>query len=65
MKYAVIMAGGIGTRFWPASRKEHPKQFLDIFGDGTPPFSSFQRLRLRIGCLPRIAPTLLSTLTRR
>ena len=35
MKYAVIMAGGIGTRFWPASRKEHPKQFLDIFGDGT------------------------------
>ena len=35
MKYAVIMAGGIGTRFWPASRKENPKQFLDIFGDGT------------------------------
>ena len=35
MKYAVIMAGGIGTRFWPVSRKEHPKQFLDIFGDGT------------------------------
>ena len=35
MKYAVIMAGGIGTRFWPASRKEHPKQFLDVFGDGT------------------------------
>jgi mannose-1-phosphate guanylyltransferase len=35
MRYAVIMAGGIGTRFWPASRKEHPKQFLDIFGDGT------------------------------
>ncbi len=29
------MAGGIGTRFWPASRKEHPKQFLDVFGDGT------------------------------
>ena len=35
MKYAVIMAGGIGTRFWPASRKEHPKQFLNVFGDGT------------------------------
>ena len=35
MQYAVIMAGGIGTRFWPASRKEHPKQFLDVFGDGT------------------------------
>ena len=35
MDYAVIMAGGIGSRFWPASRKEHPKQFLDVFGDGT------------------------------
>jgi len=35
MDYAVIMAGGIGTRFWPASRKEKPKQFLDVFGDGT------------------------------
>lgn len=35
MKYAVIMAGGIGTRFWPMSRKENPKQFLDMFGEGT------------------------------
>ena len=35
MHYAVIMAGGIGSRFWPASRKEKPKQFLDVFGDGT------------------------------
>ncbi|PSQ77445.1 MAG: mannose-1-phosphate guanylyltransferase [Bacteroidetes bacterium QH_7_62_13] len=35
MDYAVIMAGGIGSRFWPASRKERPKQFLDVFGDGT------------------------------
>ena len=35
MNYAVIMAGGIGSRFWPASRKEHPKQFLDVFGNGT------------------------------
>jgi len=35
MDYAVIMAGGIGSRFWPASRKEHPKQFLDVFGNGT------------------------------
>jgi mannose-1-phosphate guanylyltransferase len=32
--YAVIMAGGSGTRFWPASRKEKPKQFLDITGKG-------------------------------
>jgi len=35
MHHAVIMAGGIGSRFWPASRKEKPKQFLDVFGDGT------------------------------
>ena len=35
MDYAVIMAGGIGSRFWPASRKERPKQFLDVFGEGT------------------------------
>lgn len=30
--YAVIMAGGFGTRFWPASRKTLPKQFLPIGG---------------------------------
>ena len=35
MEYAVIMAGGIGSRFWPASRKEHPKQFLEVFGRST------------------------------
>lgn len=35
MVYAVIMAGGIGSRFWPESRKQRPKQFLDIFGAGT------------------------------
>lgn len=28
------MAGGIGSRFWPESRNEHPKQFLDILGTG-------------------------------
>lgn len=33
-KYCVIMAGGIGTRFWPKSRQHMPKQFLDILGTG-------------------------------
>ena len=33
-KYCVIMAGGIGTRFWPKSRQSRPKQFLDILGTG-------------------------------
>jgi len=32
--YAVIMAGGIGSRFWPISRTAHPKQFIDILGTG-------------------------------
>lgn len=33
--YAVIMAGGSGTRFWPKSRNRLPKQFLKIIGDKT------------------------------
>jgi mannose-1-phosphate guanylyltransferase len=33
--YAVIMAGGTGTRFWPASRRALPKQFLPIVGHET------------------------------
>jgi len=33
--YAVILAGGMGTRFWPISRKFNPKQFLNITGKGT------------------------------
>jgi len=32
--YCVIMAGGIGSRFWPMSRQNHPKQFIDILGTG-------------------------------
>ena len=35
MVYAVIMAGGSGTRFWPKSTKKLPKQFLSLFGEGT------------------------------
>jgi len=33
--YAVILAGGSGTRFWPVSRKALPKQFLNIVGEQT------------------------------
>ena len=33
--YAVIMAGGSGTRFWPLSRRKTPKQLLDLFGGTT------------------------------
>src|SRR5438105_12107558 len=33
MLYAMIMAGGGGTRFWPRSRKRRPKQFLTLTGE--------------------------------
>jgi mannose-1-phosphate guanylyltransferase len=32
--HVVLMAGGIGTRFWPYSRNTKPKQFLDVLGTG-------------------------------
>ena len=32
--YCVIMAGGIGSRFWPLSKISKPKQFIDILGTG-------------------------------
>ena len=32
--YVAIMAGGIGSRFWPISRTDFPKQFLDILNTG-------------------------------
>ncbi len=33
--YAVIMAGGVGSRFWPRSREKKPKQLIRIFGENT------------------------------
>lgn len=33
-RYVIIMAGGVGSRFWPLSRKDKPKQFIDILGKG-------------------------------
>ena len=33
-RYVIIMAGGVGSRFWPLSRNSKPKQFLDILGTG-------------------------------
>lgn len=32
--YSIIMAGGVGSRFWPKSNQEMPKQFLDMLGTG-------------------------------
>lgn len=42
--FCIIMAGGTGSRFWPMSRPNHPKQFIDIFGQGkTMLQSTFER----------------------
>ena len=44
MIYATIMAGGAGTRFWPASRKLNPKQLLNLAGDRSMIQSTVDRL---------------------
>lgn len=48
--YAVIMAGGVGSRFWPRSRRALPKQFLDVFDDASLIQGTFGRLQ------PLVAP---------
>ena len=45
MTHAVIMAGGIGARFWPRSRKARPKQFLNVFGEATLIQNTLSRLQ--------------------
>ena len=32
--YAILMAGGVGSRFWPVSTQDFPKQFHDMLGTG-------------------------------
>lgn len=48
--YAVILAGGLGTRFWPLSRQDQPKQFLKIVHE----HSLFQMTLMRLA--PRVRP---------
>jgi mannose-1-phosphate guanylyltransferase len=43
--FAVIMAGGVGTRFWPKSRGRSPKQFLEILNHGTMIENTLERLK--------------------
>ena len=45
---AVIIAGGVGSRFWPLSRKEKPKQFLPIISDKTMIEETIQRISPKI-----------------
>ncbi|MEJ2685454.1 MAG: mannose-1-phosphate guanylyltransferase/mannose-6-phosphate isomerase [Candidatus Sulfobium sp.] len=42
--YAVILAGGSGTRFWPLSREKTPKQLLRVFGESTMIQQTVERL---------------------
>jgi mannose-1-phosphate guanylyltransferase len=42
--YAIILAGGYGTRFWPASRRSHPKQFLALTGRRSLLQQTYERL---------------------
>jgi mannose-1-phosphate guanylyltransferase len=44
MNYAVIMAGGVGSRFWPKSRLKCPKQFLKLIGEKTMLQSTVDRI---------------------
>ena len=42
--YAVIMAGGVGSRFWPRSKERKPKQLIRIFGENTMIQDTYKRL---------------------
>ena len=54
--YAVVMAGGSGTRFWPLSRKQKPKQFLPIISEKSMIEETVNRL------LPKIPKTNIYTI---
>lgn len=57
--YAVIMAGGVGTRLWPRSRERSPKQMLHLIGDGTMIQNTVARLQ------PMIPPERVLVVTNR
>ncbi|RJP75782.1 MAG: mannose-1-phosphate guanylyltransferase [Candidatus Zixiibacteriota bacterium] len=57
MIHAVILAGGVGSRFWPRSRKHKPKQMLNIFGKN----SLIQETISRISSLAPPEQTLIVT----
>lgn len=45
MNWAVVMAGGNGTRFWPLSNPQRPKQFLRLLGNESPASACIERLK--------------------
>ena len=66
-RYAVIMAGGVGTRFWPHSRRRRPKQFLAMDGHRTLLQATADRLRgvVAPAHVVVVAPRDLASLVRR
>jgi mannose-1-phosphate guanylyltransferase/mannose-6-phosphate isomerase len=52
MLFPVVLSGGSGTRLWPLSRQNQPKQFLALMGD----HSLFQETALRVARLPQARP---------
>ena len=48
--YHVILAGGSGSRFWPKSREDSPKQLIKILGDETMIRLTYNRLRKIAAC---------------
>ena len=50
--FAVVPAGGAGTRLWPLSREAYPKQFLPLVGDDT----MLQATRKRVASIAGAAP---------
>ena len=55
--YPVILCGGSGTRLWPASRSDQPKQFLKLVSER----SSFQETVLRVKDIPGVAEIVIVT----
>lgn len=71
MLHAVIMAGGSGTRFWPVSRAQRPKQLLPLAGERSMIEMTVDRLeglapieRIRIATTQRLAEPILDTVDR-
>lgn len=52
--YAIIMAGGIGSRFWPISKESCPKQFIDILGTGETLIQQTYNRLIKICCSENI-----------
>ena len=66
-RYVVIMAGGVGTRFWPHSRRRRPKQFLAVRGRSTLLQDTARRARALVpwARIVVVAPRELAPLVRR